>query len=155
MINDDVLRKWIMNHPTSEDYQTRLDRFNRDLLRIKLGFKGIGNRHISLIELSQLKRGNRIIFDYYIDLNSRNPGSRSMSVSPKAFQIVALKSMGDEHNKGILLGIGDGKDMDGDPNHQLIVGKTYLLDNLENYPVVIRMDSLGRYKTEDKRIIYG
>lgn len=150
MINDDVLRKWILRHETSEDFRSRLDRFNRDLLRIKLGFKGIGNRHISLIENESIKRGYRVLIDYYLDING-NKSSRKMMVSPKLFQIVALTSAGDSHNLGILLGIGDGPDWDGDPDLNLVLGQTYKLDSLTQYPAVIKVDSMGRYKSADMR----
>lgn len=150
MINDDVLRKWILRHETSEDFVSRINRFNRDLLRIKLGFKGMGNRHISLIENESIKRGYRILIDYYIDINGNN-SARYLSVSPKLFQIVALTSAGDPYNLGILLGIGDGEDTHGDPNLELVIGKTYRLDSLPNYPVIIKVDSMGRYKNSDMR----
>lgn len=150
MINDDVLRKWILKHETSEDFESRINRFNRDLLRIKLGFKGIGNRHISLIETNAIKRGYRILMDYYIDING-NASSRYFKVSPKLFQIVALTSAGDPYNLGILLGVGDGTDLDGDPDLNLTIGKTYRLDNLNEFPVTIKVDSMGRYKSADMR----
>lgn len=150
MINDDVLRKWILRYNTSEDFTSRINRFNRDLLRIKLGFKGLGNRHVSLINNSDIKRGYRVIMDYYIDINGNN-SARYLSVSPKLFQIVALTSFGDPYNLGILLGIGDGEDLHGDPNMELVIGKTYRLDSLNQYPVVIKVDSMGRYKSADMR----
>lgn len=151
MINDDVLRKWILRHDTGEPLESRMNRFNRDILRIKLGFKGIGNRHLSLIGLDQLKRGNRIILDYYIDING-GPESRSREVSPKIFQLVGLKSMGDEHNLGILIGIGEGTDLHGDPDLSLELGRTYMLDTLNQFPTVLRLDSIGRYVSSDKRV---
>lgn len=150
MINDDVLRKWIRNHPTDENPDRRLCMFNRDILRIKLGFTGIGNRHMSLITLDQVKRGDRIIWDYYIDMNG-NGHERTLNVSPKIFQLVSLSTIGDPHTAGILLGIGEGDDREGDPNRELVIGKTYLLDNFVNYPVVLRLDSMGRYKHTDRR----
>lgn len=150
MINDNVLKKWMSRHDTGENPDSRLRRFNNDILRIKLGFKGIGNRHLSLIELDQLKRGNKIIWDYYIDING-NESSRSFQVTPKIFQIVSLSTLGDKDTLGILLGIGSGTDYDGDPDLDLVIGKTYNLNNLLNYPVVLRLDSIGRYKSTDGR----
>lgn len=149
MINDNVLKKWIAAYPTEDNADSRISKFNKDILRIKLGFKGIGNRHMSLINCNNIKRGNKIIVDYYIDING---GDRKLDVAPKIFQIVSLTSYGDPHNLGILLGIGDGSDLHGDPDMSLIIGKTYMLDNLYQYPVILRLDSIGRYKSTDKRV---
>lgn len=152
MINDNVLKKWIVAYPTEDNSDSRLCKFNRDILRIKLGFTGIGNRHMSLIHSGDVKRGNKIIFDYYLDING---GNRSIEVSPKIFQIVSLISYGDPHNLGILLGVGEGTDLHGDPNLELEIGKTYILNNLYQYPTIIRLDSMGRYKSADRRVRNG
>lgn len=160
MINDDVLRKW-SERMISEgningfkkytyDRDLRIHKLKHDILRIKLGFKGIGNDHMSLIDVCNVKRGDRIIWDYYLDNNSWDD---SMDFAPKIFQIISMKSQGDEHNRGILLGIGNGRDTDGDPGRMLVIGKTYIIDNLINFRAIIRLDSMGRYKKFDNRTV--
>jgi hypothetical protein len=142
MINDDVLRKWINNNPTEENIDRRLCKFKRNILRIKLEFTGIGNRHMSLVSYDDLKRGDRIIYDMDLDINysSSNSGIRNI---PRIFQIVSLVKYGDDHDLGILIGTGKSHI----ENDYLMVGKTYMIDNLKYYPTVLRLDSMGRYKS--------
>lgn len=142
MINDDVIKKWILSHPSSENNDFRLHEFKKNLLRIKLNFKGIGNRHLSLIGYKSIKRGDKIIWDYYLDINKGK--DNVLVVPPKMFQIVSSINQGDDNDLGILLGCGSGEDYS-DPSLKLSLGMTYSLRNLKDYPVVLRLDSMGRY----------
>jgi hypothetical protein len=103
---------------------------------------------MSLIEYSDIKRGNKIICDYYIDINGGNP---ELHVSPKIYQIVSSVNAGDKHDVGILLGVGYGDDSYGDPGLNLELGKSYVLNYLSQYPVILRLDSMGRYDGTDNR----
>lgn len=151
MINDDVMRKWItIGCPTQENYDRRLHYLKNDLLRVKLNFKGIGNRHLSLIPYSKLKRGDKFIWDRYIDQNSNDSNSHRIVVPPMIFQLVSSKNAGDDNDLGILLGIGAGTD-DLMESRELVLGRTYKLSHLCEYPVILRLDSMGRYKMSDLR----
>lgn len=158
MINDDVLRKWSdrriemgdvdLMRPFTLNRLSRIHKLKVDILRIKLGFRGIGNRHMSLIEAREVKRGDKVIWDYYLDNNAWDD---KLLYSPKIFQIISRSTQGDPCTRGILLGVGEGPDTDGDPNRVLQIGRTYNLDNLDDFNAIIRLDSMGRYKKSDLR----
>lgn len=158
MINDDVLRKWSdkriamgdvdLNKEFTYNRDSRIHKLKIDILRIKLGFKGIGNRHMSLIDVRDVKRGDKIIWDYYLDNNSWD---ETLEYSPKIFQIISRSTQGDPNTRGILLGVGEGTDKDGDPGRVLKLGMTYNIDGLDSFGTIIRLDSMGRYKKADLR----
>lgn len=151
MINNDVLRKFGIKYFDLDNrgLDSFISRTNREILRIKLGFQGIGNRHMSIIDSGQILRGYRIIIDDYI-FNPEKPITYD-EYSPKIFQIISSMNQGDNTFRGILLGIGNGMDLLGDPSRSLVIGKTYDLGDITSYDLVLKLDSMGRYKKFDKR----
>lgn len=67
MINDDVLIKYAYKRGHAEDWPDFVMKMRERLGQVKLGFPGIGNDDLSLIEFKKIKPGDLFIYDTYIE----------------------------------------------------------------------------------------
>ena len=104
MVNDDVLIKyaWISGHKS--DWPDFVMAMKNRMTEMKLGFPGIGNNDITLVEFNTLKPGDLFIYDPYINV----PSGIVYDEAPVMYQIL-------EDNRLYVEGIGKGDDSIRDP----------------------------------------
>jgi hypothetical protein len=104
MVNDDILIKVIRKRGHKTDWPMYVREMRKRLLEIKLGFMGIGDNHLSLVEFQDIKEGDLFIWDLYVESLKR-----SGDEAP-----ILLQKL--ENGKALIEGIGNGIDSVRDPD---------------------------------------
>ena len=99
MVNDDVLIKYAWNSGHKEDWPDFVMAMKNRMIEMKLGFPGIGNNDITLVEYGCLGVGDLFIYDPYINV----PSNVLYDEAPVMFQIL-------DRGLGYIEGIGKGDD---------------------------------------------
>lgn len=103
MINDDVLIKFARKRGYKKTWPDQVNRMKSRMTEMKLGFMGIRNDHLSLIEFKDLREGDIFIYDPYVE---SGPGSGDEA--PMMLKILP-------GNLCYIEGIGVGLDSQRDP----------------------------------------
>lgn len=106
MVNDDVLIKVLRARGHKEDWPDAVRAMKDRLWEMKLGFPGIGDDHLSLVEFRTLGTGDLFIWDLYIE-SQRRFGDEA----PIMFQIL-------DSGRCRIEGIGAGLDLQRDPDRE-------------------------------------
>lgn len=104
MVNDDILIKCSRNRGHKYTWPEQVNRMKSRMMEMKLGFPGIGNDHISLVEFSTIKPGDYFIYDPYVEL-----GSGVGDEAPIMFRVL-------DDGNCYIEGIGCGSDSQRDPD---------------------------------------
>ena len=104
MVNDDTLIKVLRNKGHKEDWPSAVRAVRKRLNEMKLGFPGIGDDHISLVEFGELIEGDVFIWDLYITSQVR-----SGDEAPIMLRLVG-------NGNSLIEGIGKGLDLTRDPD---------------------------------------
>lgn len=102
MINDDILIKISRSRGHNEDWPKQVRYMRNRLYDVKLGFPGIRNDHMDIVEFKDLKDGDYFIYDPYLETGVVN------DIAPKMLKVLG-------NGKYIIEGIGCGLDID-DPD---------------------------------------
>lgn len=70
MINDDILIKYARKRGYKKTWPDQVNKMKTRMTEMKLGFPGIRNDHMSLIEFKDLKEGDIFIYDPYVESGS-------------------------------------------------------------------------------------
>ena len=70
MVNDDILIKFSRKRGHRYTWPDQVNLMKARMTEIKLGFHGIGNDHISLVEFKTIKPGDIFIYDPYVELGN-------------------------------------------------------------------------------------
>lgn len=70
MINDDILIKYARKRGYKKTWPDQVNRMKTRMTEMKLGFMGIGNDHMSLVEFQTIKEGDIFIYDPYVESGS-------------------------------------------------------------------------------------
>lgn len=103
MINDDVLIKIERRRGHRYTWPEQVIKMKERLTSMKLGFAGIGNDHLSLVEFKDIKKGDVFIYDPYVELGN-NVGDEAP---------IMFRYLGD--GRYYIEGIGCGVDSIRDP----------------------------------------
>lgn len=101
MVNDDIFIKFARSRGYKTEWPDQVNYMKARFHEVKLGFPGIGNDHVDLIEFGELEIGDIFIYDPYVEV-------RSGDEAPIMFKIL-------EDGKGYVEGIGCGVDSVRDP----------------------------------------
>lgn len=104
MVNDDILIKYSRKRGYKYTWPEQVVKMKARMMEMKLGFTGIGNNHISLIEFKDLKEGDIFIYDPYVE-----SGNGTGDEAPLMLRILPS---GDCY----IEGIGCGWDSERDPD---------------------------------------
>ena len=130
MVNDDVLIKSVRARGHSSDWPDVVNGLKERLDEMKLGFPGIRNDHLSLIQYSQVKPGDLFIYDIYLE-NHLGRGDEA----PMMLKLL------DNGNEVKIEGIGCGADLTRDPERLLFRwGDIKPLPPLKPTDLVYRVD---------------
>lgn len=134
MINEDVLIKLERSRGHKYDWPTQVIKMWNRLITMKIGFPGIGNKHMTLIEFKDVKKDDLFIYDPYVELGD-NVGDEAP---------IMFRSLGD--NKYYIEGIGCGIDSIRDPERKLIrwmdtveglnIPRDFLVHRVESRPTL-------------------
>lgn len=103
MINDDILIKVVRSRGHLRDWPDEVVKMKTRMYNMRLGFPGIRNDHLSLIEFKDIKVGEMFIYDPYIEL-----GDGVGDEAPMMLRVLP-------ENKCYIEGIGCGLDSRRDP----------------------------------------
>lgn len=67
MVNDDILIKFSRKRGYKYTWPDQVIKMKVRMMDMKLGFPGIGNDHISLVEFKTIKPGDIFIYDPYVE----------------------------------------------------------------------------------------
>ena len=104
MINDDILIKYARKRGYKKTWPDQVNRMKTRMTEMKLGFMGIGNDHLSLVEFQTIKEGNIFIYDPYVE-----SGSGTGDEAPLMLKVLP-------EGKCYIEGIGVGLDSQRDPD---------------------------------------
>lgn len=104
MINDDILIKYARKRGYKKTWPDQVNRMKTRMTEMKLGFMGIGNDHLSLVEFQIIKEGNIFIYDPYVE-----SGSGTGDEAPLMLKVLP-------EGKCYIEGIGVGLDSQRDPD---------------------------------------
>jgi len=107
MVNDDILIKFSRKRGYKDTWPDQVNKMKIRMTEMKLGFPGIGNDHISLVEYGQIKPGDLFIYDPYIEA-----GSGTGDEAPMMLKFL-------EDGTCYIEGIGCGLDSKRDPDRTL------------------------------------
>ncbi len=131
MVNDDVLIKFAYKRGYKDCWPDFVMKQRERMIQMKLGFPGIGNNDITLLEYGKLAEGDLFIYDPYVEV----PQGIKYDEAP-----VMLKILGG--GLGYVEGIGTGDDSIRDPNRTKIKWRdTVQLPPLPPDFLVFRVDS--------------
>ena len=131
MVNDDVLIKFAYKRGYKDCWPDFVMRQRERMIQMKLGFPGIGNNDITLLEYGKLVEGDLFIYDPYVEV----PQGIKYDEAP-----VMLKILGG--GLGYVEGIGTGDDSIRDPERTKIRWRdTVQLPPLPPDFLVFRVDS--------------
>lgn len=134
MIDNNVLIKIIRRRGHKSDWPLLVRSMISRIGEMKLGFPGLGNNHLELVEYDQIKVGDLFIWDDYLESANRE------DLAP-----LMLKKL--EDSKALIEGIGKGFDFNRDPDRVLLRWRDII--DLPDYPkkslvcrVIIKPDLL-------------
>jgi hypothetical protein len=104
MINDDILIKFARKRGYKKTWPPQVIKMKKRMESLKLGFPGIGNTHLDLVEYREIKVGDLFIYDPYIEL-----GDGVGDEAPLMLSKTTPETM-------IIEGIGCGRDSLRDPD---------------------------------------
>lgn len=107
MINDDTLIKIERNRGHKTTWPEQVIKMKERMTNMKLGFPGIGNDHLSLVEFRTIKKDDVFIYDPYVEL-----GDGVGDEAPIMFRDLGNKQC-------YIEGIGCGIDSLRDPDRKL------------------------------------
>jgi len=129
MINDEILIKISRLRGYKRTWPDQVCRMNSRLDWIKLGFPGIGNDHLEIVQYKDIKPGNLFIYDCYLE-----KGFGFGDEAP-----LMLRSLGE---KCIIEGIGKGEDSVRDPERLLYRWKDIIqTPKIKPDELVLRVDT--------------
>jgi len=129
MINDDVLIKYSRQRGFNVTWPEQVIKMKLRMTEMKLGFPGIGNDHLSLVEYKDIKKDDIFIYDPYVELGN-NVGDEAP---------LMLRVLG--NNKCYIEGIGCGIDSLRDPERLKFRWKDIIdLPNLPQNFLVFRVE---------------
>lgn len=129
MINDEILIKLVRSRGYRKTWPAQVGRMNSRLSWIKLGFPGIGNDHLDIVEFKYIKPGDLFIYDPYLE-----KGFGHGDEAP-----LMLRSLGE---KCIIEGIGKGGDSIRDPERLLFRWKDIIeTPGIGNKELVLKVDT--------------
>ena len=129
MINDEILIKISRSRGFKRTWPDQVCRMNSRLDWIKLGFPGIGNDHLEIVQYKDIKPGNLFIYDCYLE-----KGFGFGDEAP-----LMLRSLGE---KCIIEGIGKGGDLVRDPERLLYRWKDIIqTPKIKPDELVLRVDT--------------
>lgn len=134
MINDDTLIKIVRNRGFKYNWPEQVIRMKKQLTNIKLGFPGIGNNHLSIVEFNDIKVNDIFIVDDNFEFDYKTDNAPLM-----------LKKL--NKNQYYIEGIGCGLDSVRDPERIKFRWKDIITDdNLidPNY-LVLRVEARPKY----------
>lgn len=105
MINDDVLIKTARRRGYKDTWPEQVMRMRNRMTEMKLGFSGIGNDHMSLVEFKTIGPGQIFIYDPYVE-----SGSGTGDEAPMMLKVL------EDGKSCYILGIGVGLDSQRDPD---------------------------------------
>lgn len=127
MINDDVLIKKSRLRGHKYDWPQEVRYMKERLEQVKLGFPGIGNDHIDLIEYKDIKEGDIFIYDCYLE----NADDTGYDTAPKMYRVIKTGLM-------VVEGIGTGLDL-GD-KERAIKWRDIVKPNIDSISLVLRVN---------------
>lgn len=128
MINDDILIKFARNRGHREDWPEQVNIMKNRLLEMRLGFPGIRNEHLSLVQFKAIQRDDIFIYDLYTESQIRGDEAPLM-----------LKSLGSDQY--YVEGIGCGVDSKRDPDRLKIRWKdTIYIPDIPEESLVEKVD---------------
>ena len=74
MVNDDILIKFARKRGFSKTWPDQVNKMKSRMTEMKLGFPGIGNDHLSLMEYQNLNPGEIFIYDPYVESGAIGDG---------------------------------------------------------------------------------
>lgn len=104
MINDDILIKYARKRGYKKTWPDQVNKMKTRMTEMKLGFMGIGNDHMSLVEFQSIKPGDIFIYDPYVE-----SGSGTGDEAPMMLKVL-------EDGRCYIEGIGVGLDSKRDPD---------------------------------------
>jgi len=105
MINDDILIKLERSRGYLRTWPEQVIRMKSRMTEMKLGFPGIGNSHMDLVEFREIKVGDLFIYDPYIEVGDGDE-------APLLLLLRTPETM-------LIEGIGYGDDSQRDPDRNL------------------------------------
>ena len=130
MINDDTLIKIERARGFKHDWPAQVIKMRQRMINMKLGFPGIGNDHISLVEFGKIQEDDIYIYDPYVEA-----GDGVGDEAP-----IMLRDLG--NGKCYVEGIGCGVDSIRDPERRLrwmdIIDKPNIPSNFLVFRVDVR-----------------
>lgn len=129
MVNDDILIKFSRKRGYKYTWPDQVNRMKSRMTEMKLGFPGIGNDHISLVEFGSIKSGDIFIYDPYIE-----SGNGIGDEAPLMLRVLPS-------GECIIEGIGCGWDSQRDPDRTKFRWKDVLpMPSLDPSFLVFRVD---------------
>ena len=129
MVNDDILIKFSRKRGYKYTWPDQVNRMKSRMTEMKLGFPGIGNDHISLVEFGSIKPGDIFIYDPYVE-----SGNGVGDEAPVMLRVL-------ESGECIIEGIGCGWDSQRDPDRTKFRWKDILsMPPLDPSFLVFRVD---------------
>lgn len=130
MINDDILIKFARKRGYSTTWPEQVNLMKSRMTDMKLGFPGLGNDHLTLIEFKDIVVGDIFIYDPYIET-----GTNTGDEAP-----IMLKLL-DTAGTYYVEGIGCGLDSIRDPDRTKIRWRdTITVQNINPNFLVLRVD---------------
>ena len=128
MINDERLIRLVRSRGHKSDWPEAVWNMKQRILEQHLGFPGLGDPHLSILEFSKIQEGDLFIWDPYLESGERG------DAAPTMYKLLP-------GNMGYVEGIGCGLDMDRDPSRTLIRwGDTVKLPDIDPMELVMRVD---------------
>lgn len=103
MVNDDILIKYARRRGYATTWPEQVRQMKSRMTDMKLGFPGIGNDHLSLVEYKDLGPSDIFIYDPYVEIPAGDEAP------------MMLRCLPDEPGMCIIEGIGCGLDLQRDP----------------------------------------
>lgn len=128
MINDDTLIKIERSRGHKTTWPEQVIKMRERMVNMKLGFPGIGNDHLSLVEYGTIKKDDVYIYDPYVEL-----GDGVGDEAP-----IMFRDLGD--GNCYIEGIGCGVDSIRDPNRRIRWMDTIQRPQLPENFLVFRVD---------------
>ena len=129
MVNDDILIKFSRKRGHKYTWPDQVNLMKARMTEMKLGFPGIGNDHISLVEFRTIKPGDIFIYDPYIEL-----GNGAGDEAPVMLRVL-------ESGECFVEGIGCGWDSVRDPGRTVIRWRDIVsMPPLDSNFLVFRVD---------------
>lgn len=103
MIDDNVLIKCVRSRGYKTDWPEKVQSLKTRIYQIKLGFPGLNNDHLSIVQYKDIQEGDLFIWDQYLELPYFG------DEAPIMFRVLP-------EEKGVIEGIGIGIDSVRDPD---------------------------------------